>query len=124
MKPVQKKYIFSGHDSFQCRQLWLKKGYDFVKSGKAFGNEDAVVTLGVGKNMASAIRFWMKAFQLLTSDDKLTPFADKLLAENGYDPYLEDEASLWLLHYSLVSSGYSSSYSIIFNELRREKTEF
>ncbi|MDX9931639.1 MAG: DUF4007 family protein, partial [Bacteroidales bacterium] len=25
------KYTFSGHDSFQCRQLWLKKGYDFVK---------------------------------------------------------------------------------------------
>ena len=124
MKPLPKKYIFSGHDSFQCRQLWLKKGYDFVKSGKSFGSEDAVVTLGVGKNMVSAIRYWMKAFQLLTTDDKLTPFADKLLAENGYDPYLEDEASLWLLHYSLVSSGYSSSYSIIFNELRREKIEF
>jgi len=124
MKPLQKKYIFSGHDSFQCRQLWLKKGYDYVRSGKSFNEEDSVVVLGVGKNMVAAIRFWMKAFGLITPDDRLTEFADRLLADDGYDPYLEDEASLWLLHYKLVSSGYSSSYSIVFNELRREKIEF
>jgi hypothetical protein len=55
------KYTFSGHDSFQCRQLWLKKGYDFVREGKDFNDEDAVVKLGVGKNMVSSIRFWLKA---------------------------------------------------------------
>jgi hypothetical protein len=119
-----KKFTFSGHESFQCRQLWLKKGYDYIKSGKSFNDEDAVVVLGVGKNMVSSIRFWMRAFYLLSSEDKLTPFAHKLLADNGYDPYLEDEASLWLLHYQLVNKGISSSYSIVFNELRREKIEF
>ena len=56
------KFTFSGHDSFQCRHLWLKKGFDFVKSGKSFSDEDAVVILGVGKNMVNSIRFWMKAF--------------------------------------------------------------
>ncbi|HTE23656.1 DUF4007 family protein [Flavitalea sp.] len=121
---MAKKYIFSGHESFQCRQLWLKKGYDLIKSGKSFNDEDAVVVLGVGKNMVTSIRFWMKAFDLLSADDVLTPFADKLLADDGYDPYLEDEASLWLLHYQLVKRGFSSSYSIVFNELRREKMEF
>jgi hypothetical protein len=40
--------IFSGHETFQCRHLWLKKGYDYVKSGKSFSAEDAVVELGVG----------------------------------------------------------------------------
>lgn len=50
------KYTFSGHDSFQCRQLWLKKGYDYVQEGKNFNDEDAVVKLGVGKNMVSSIR--------------------------------------------------------------------
>lgn len=123
------KYTFSGHDSFQCRQLWLKKGHDYIKSGKSFNDEDAVVLLGVGKNMVSSIRFWMKAFGLLTigqytKDDKLTPFANKLLDENGWDPFLEDEASLWLLHYQLVKNAFASTYSIIFNELRREKIEF
>ena len=24
------KYTFSGHESFPCKSLWLKKGYDFV----------------------------------------------------------------------------------------------
>lgn len=119
-----KKYTFSGHESFQCRQLWLKKGYEYVKSGKSFSDEDAVVVLGVGKNMVSSIRFWMKAFNLLTLEDKLTPFSHKLLSDDGYDPYLEDEASLWLLHYHLITKGFSSTYSIVFNELRREKMEF
>ncbi|WP_254087885.1 DUF4007 family protein [Dawidia cretensis] len=118
------KLTFSGHESFQCRHLWLKKGYDYKAREKFFNSEDAVVELGVGKNMVSSIRYWMKAFNLLTVDEKLTAFAHKLFADDGWDPYLEDEASLWLLHYQLVKNGYASIYSIIFNELRREKIEF
>jgi len=121
---MSKKYTFSGHESFQCRHLWLKKGYDYINDGKSFNDEDAVVSLGVGKNMVSSIRFWMKAFGLLTSEDILTDFAHKLLSNDGYDPYLEDEASLWLLHFHLVTKEFASTYSIIFNELRREKIEF
>jgi hypothetical protein len=119
-----KKYTFSGHESFQCRQLWLKKGYDFIKKKKSFNDVDAVVSLGVGKNMVSSIRFWMKAFNILSPDDKLTEFAHKLLADDGYDPYIEDEATLWLLHYQLIKKGFASTYSIVFNELRKEKIEF
>jgi hypothetical protein len=120
----QIKYTFSGHESFQCRQLWLKKGYDYINKNKTFTDEDAVVELGVGKNMVSSIRFWMKAFNLLSAEDKLTDFAHKLLADDGYDPYMEDEGTLWLLHYQLVKKGFASTYSIVFNELRREKIEF
>ena len=121
---TQIKFTFSGHESFQCRHLWLKKGYDFVNKKKSFNNEDAVVELGVGKNMVSSIRFWMKAFNLLTPADQLTDFAHKLLSDDGYDPYMEDEGTLWLLHYQLVKKGFASTYSIVFNELRREKIEF
>lgn len=118
------KFSFSGHESFQCRHLWLKKGYDFIAKGKSFSDEDAVVELGVGKNMVSSIRFWMKAFDMLTADDQLTELADRLLADDGWDPYLEDEATLWLLHYQLIKKGFASTYSLVFNELRREKIEF
>lgn len=119
------KYTFSGHDSFQCRQLWLKKGYDFVQAGKNFNDEDAVVELGVGKNMVSSIRFWLKAFNVIDNKDIPTEFGKRLFDdETGYDPFLEDEVSLWLLHYQLVKSGYSSIYSIIFNKFRREKLFF
>ncbi len=117
--------IFSGHETFQCRHLWLKKGYDFVKSGKAFSAEGGVVELGVGKNMVTSIRYWMRAFGLLENGDKLTGFAHWLFSDDeGFDPYLEDDASLWLLHHKLVKSGYATSYSLIFNELRKDRIEF
>lgn len=119
------KYTFSGHDSFQCRQLWLKKGYDFVQEGKSFNDEDAVVKLGVGKNMVSSIRFWLKTFNIINSKDIPTEFGRRLFDdENGYDPFLEDEASLWLLHYQLAKNGFASIYHIIFNEFRKEKLFF
>jgi hypothetical protein len=119
------KYAFSGHDSFQCRQLWLKKGYDFVQEGKSFNDEDAVVKLGVGKNMVSSIRFWLKTFNIINGKDIPTEFGRRLFDdENGYDPFLEDEASLWLLHYQLVKNGFASIYHLIFNEFRKEKLFF
>jgi len=64
MEQEKTKYTFSGHESFQCKSLWLKKGYDFMSQNKDFNAADAVVDLGVGKNMVSSIRFWMKAFGL------------------------------------------------------------
>jgi len=119
------KYTFSGHDSFQCRQLWLKKGYDYVIENRNFNDEDAVVQLGVGKNMVSSIRFWLKAFNIIDNKDIPSEFGKRLFDdENGYDPFLEDEASLWLLHYQLVKNGFASIYSIIFNEFRKEKLFF
>ena len=110
------KYTFSGHESFQCRNLWLKKGYDHVAQNRSFNDKDAVVTLGVGKNMVASIRFWLKAFNIITPKDEITEFGRHLLADGGWDPYLEDTASLWLLHYQLVKNNFASTYNIIFNE--------
>ncbi len=45
---------FSGHETFICKQFWLKKGYDFLIAGYKFGDDNAVVELGVGKNMVAA----------------------------------------------------------------------
>lgn len=118
------KYTFSGHDSFQCRQLWLKKGFDYIQTNKSFNDEDAVVKLGVGKNMVSSIRYWMKAFNIIDNKDKHTEFGKSLFSDSGWDPFLEDDASLWLLHYQLVKSNIASTYSIIFNEFRKEKMFF
>ena len=125
MTSSNQNLIFSGHDSFHCRQLWLKKGYDFVVNGNGFNDPDSVVNLGVGKNMVSSIRFWLKAFCVVDDKDDLTEFSKRMFDdEKGYDPFLEDESSLWLLHYHLIKTGYSSIYSIIFNEFRKEKLFF
>lgn len=118
------KLTFSGHDTFHCRHLWLKKGYDFVASGNKFSEESAVITLGVGKNMVSSIHYWMKAFGLLNKDGELTEFANYFFSKEGKDPYLEDNTTLWLLHYNLVKTNLASLYNLLFNELRKEKIEF
>ncbi len=124
MNSDTRKFTFSGHDSFQCRQLWLKKGYDYIQSQKSFNDEDAVVKLGVGKNMVSAIRYWMKAFNIIDNRDNPTEFGTKIFDDKGYDPFLEDDASLWLLHYQLIKTGLASTYTILFNEFRKEKILF
>ncbi|MCF2503761.1 DUF4007 family protein [Dyadobacter sp. CY107] len=121
-----KRFSFSGHDSFQCRLLWLKKGYDFLETGHNFSESAAGITLGVGNNMVRSIRFWMRAFGVTDEQDLLTDFAHLMFGagEKGLDPFLEDEATLWILHYRLVSIGYASTYSLIFNEFRKTKIEF
>lgn len=120
------KLRFSGHDTFVVRSYWPKKGYDFVKKEGKFSAEDAVVELGVGKNMVSSIQFWMKALGLIDEKtNELTPFSHFLFNDEfGTDPFLEDIGSIWLLHYFLVKTDYSSIYSLIFNELRKERSVF
>lgn len=118
------KYTFSGHESFPCKSLWLKKGYDFVQSGYDWNAPDAVVKLGVGKNMVSSIRYWMKSFGLL-SDNELTNIAHYLLdTKHGADPFIEDLGTLWLLHYMLVSQGEASLYKLVFTRLQYERQSF
>jgi len=53
---------FSGHETFPCRYAWLPKAYGaLADSPTAFADEEeAMITLGVGKNMVRAIRFWVQ----------------------------------------------------------------
>lgn len=118
------KYTFSGHESFTCKTLWLKKGYDFIRNDKNFNSPDSVVELGVGKNMVSSIRYWMRAFGL-TENDEPTAIADYLFDSNkGKDPYMEDLGTLWLLHFLLVSTSEATLYNILFTHLQRERKTF
>lgn len=118
------KYTFSGHESFPCKTLWLKKGYDFVKERGNWNDADSVVKLGVGKNMVASIRYWMRAFGL-TQNDALTDIADYIFdTDSGKDPFIEDLGSLWLLHYLLVSTGEATLYKLLFTRFQRERSSF
>lgn len=117
-------YRFSGHETFICKQFWPKKGYDFLSDGNKFSNEDAVVKLGVGKNMVNSIRFWLKSMSLIDENGQITKIAKLIFDDKGFDPYLEDIGTIWFLHYLLVSTGYASLYNIIFNEFLKIKNEF
>lgn len=96
------------HETFTPRYGWLKKGYDrCVENSHVFNDENAVEQLGVGKNMVRSIRYWCILFRLLEKDEQAgclrpTEFGHILLdTESGWDPYLEDPASLWLLHWQI-----------------------
>jgi hypothetical protein len=117
------KIGFSGHETFVCRTFWLKKGYDFLKEGQSFSQEDAVVRLGVGKNMVTAINFWMRGFYMLDRESNVITTLATYLFE-GKDPFLEDIASLWLLHYSVVKNQKVFIFNIFFNEFTKERNEF
>lgn len=120
----EKKYTFSGHESFPCKTLWLKKGYGFLQEGKDFNSPDAVIDLGVGKNMVSSIRSWLKAFGITDADGN-SWLGDYLFRDKtGKDLYMEDLATLWLLHFNLVSSKEASIYNMFFCGLQRERTHF
>lgn len=119
---MQNKFTFSGHDSFFCKHYWLKKGYDFIKNQhNKFTNETAVVELGVGKNMVSSIRFWLKSFGLTDEKDDLLEIAHYLFGDDGKDLFVEDIGTMWLLHYLLVKTGKASIYSLFFNDFIRRR---
>jgi len=116
------KLQFSGHESFICKNLWLKKGYDFTGS---FNDESAVIELGVGKNMVTAISFWLKAFGILDGENTKTAFSNYIFDnQSGRDKYIEHIATLWLLQYYLVKTNKASIYNIFFNQFRGKKPEF
>ena len=118
------RYSFSGHESFFCKSLGLKKGHDASINGMNFNSPDAVAQLGVGKNMVSSIRFWMRSFGLL-NENGLTKFSHYIFDDNtGKDPYVEDIGTNWLLHYQIVKEGIASIYHLAFLDFKREKKEF
>ncbi len=118
------KFTFSGHESFPCKTLWLKKGYDFVNDGKDFNAPDSVVELGVGKNMVASIRYWFKAFGL--NNESKTNWISKYIFDSkiGKDPYVEDLGTLWLLHFLLISTGEASLYKMFFVDFQKERRIF
>lgn len=104
------RFRFSGHESFVCRYPWLPKGYrEIVNNPGLFADEDnAMVKLGVGKNMVRSIKFWLQAFGIAenvarTQEMMPTLFGKCLLRENGLDPFLESNKTLWLLHWKISS---------------------
>jgi hypothetical protein len=51
--------------------------------------------------MVRSIRYWCNTFKVL-SDNNPSKFGNKLFADDGWDSFLEDPASLWLLHWNLL----------------------
>lgn len=119
------KTAFGRHETFALRYGWLPKGYQAAtKYPKIFLEDISTVELGVGKNMVKSIRYWLRATQMMDAEDLPTQLGEFLLEENtGVDPFLEDEASLWLIHWLLSSNAHlATAWYWFFNYFQR--TEF
>lgn len=126
-------YSFSGHETFSLRHGWLKKGVDgIVRKPDFFSSEDAMIRLGVGKNMVQSIRHWCLATQILQESEKrgeLVPsdLGKNIFLDDSFDQYLEDSATLWLLHWHLaINFSHSTTWFWMFNycdsaEFNKEK---
>ena len=105
---------FARHETFHPRYGWFRKAVAFSAGDPGiFTREDAPVRIGVGKNMVRAIRFWGLAAKLITEDRRAanprtpgtvpTQMGFVLFDETGWDPYMEDPGTLWLLHWLLLA---------------------
>jgi len=124
---------FSGHETFAFRYAWLKKGVDSLSKRKdAFLRDEAMVELGVGKNMVRSIRHWCLATQVAEEGEYLPGSRSKelrpselgrsLFLRPGWDPYLEDDGSLWLLHWQLATNpGRATTWYWAFNLLKEQE---
>lgn len=101
---------FAGHETFPLRLLWLKKAYEAAKNGTksgTFQEQDAIAKFGVGRNMAVSMRHWALASGLFVDEARWiepSPLGHALLADDGLDPYLENPATIWLVHWHFAST--------------------
>ena len=104
-----KRFSFSGHETFPLRVAWLPKAVAAVSEGvDPFTDARlGMQVLGLGKNMVSALRFWGEYFGVILRTDhqwRVTQFGELTLGVNGRDPFLEDERTLWMLHWRACTS--------------------
>ncbi len=106
--------IFARHETFHPRYGWFRKAFAAVgRDSTMFTRPDATIQLGVGKNMIRAIRFWGTAAKLIkqsagprrgrAASMAQTDLGNRLFGPEGWDPYMEEPATLWLLHWLLLA---------------------
>lgn len=105
-KDEEAQYRFGGHQSFALRIAWLPKLAAAIEEGSDPLTDPlkGVIDLGLGKNMVEALRCWVEAYGVarrVGTEWQLTPEGAAVFGARGYDPFLEDEQTLWLLHWNI-----------------------
>lgn len=105
--------LLNKHGSFYIRNGWPTKIINAIQKDNLIfspNNElEAVDTIGVGRVMVKAMRYWSSAMGLST-ESKLQQgvacnFTDLGNVIAACDPFLQDKGSLWLLHRNLATNG-------------------
>ena len=117
----------TGHETFPLRYGWLKKAFDAVAATERAGenksvflDESAIARFGVGKNMVASIRHWASAAGIIdeSRDSPLirtTDLGQLLFGSHRLDPYMENPATLWLVHWRLAAQPEKTTWHWAFN---------
>ena len=86
-----------------------------------FSDESAIARFGVGKNMVASMRFWATACEIIEDYDggySTTEFGDLIFGPEGLDPYCEQPATAWLVHWILASTPErTTTWHFLFNHV-------
>lgn len=106
------------HESFSIREGWLAKGIKNVKEyGNVFALPNVTDILGIGTNMVKSLKYWMTATKLIEEKNREIMLSDFGSIINGYDPYLEDIFSWWLIHINMITNiDDAYIYNLFFNK--------
>lgn len=125
---------FAAHDTFHIRDGWLHKGLSAVRSKpEIFNQQHATDHLGIGKNMVESLHYWMNALGIAYDEKRMskkqaeesasvTVLSDlgKILYE--YDKFIEEDVSLWTLHYQLATNKKkATAWYWLFNKLPAQR---
>ena len=115
----------SGHETFPLRYGWLKKVFDAVSATEEcesdrsiFLADDAIARFGVGKNMVASMRHWAACAGMIEeSVGRAVPtsLGSRVFGNGGLDPYMEDPATTWLVHWQLCSNPRKTTWFWAFN---------
>ncbi|MDD7636049.1 MAG: DUF4007 family protein, partial [Clostridiales bacterium] len=122
---AEKKEIrFRGHETFTIREGWINKGLTEIdKNPFVFNTNYGADALGMGPNMAKALRYWLKVARLIDENAKtgarLTKIGKLILNE---DPYIEDMFTLWLIHCRIAANDrQATAWNLFFNRFSYEE---
>ena len=126
MKFSSEKVAFGRHETFHLRFSWLSKGFSALKKNQHLFEDfdEATIKLGVGKNMVSAIRYWLRAAGVISQETNIPSELGNYIfdPDTGVDPYLEDQGTLWLIHWLIASNTeLATSVSWFFNKYHKTR---
>lgn len=120
---------FKGHETFTLREGWLNKGLAAIaENPQVFRENYGADALGMGPNMAKALRYWLRCAGLAEDiPRKGSEEGGMRLSAVGRiifekDRYIEDVFTLWLIH-CRIAANYSqaTAWNLFFNQFGCEE---
>lgn len=119
---------FRAHETFFIRKGWIYKGLKNVKLNSTVfmgDNGNPMDIFGIGSSMVKSLRYWLQAIGLTIEpshgkrNQTLTSFG-QVIYDN--DRYIEENGTLWLLHYKLATNkDDATAWYYFFNEFNRNE---